>query len=68
MKESCEHVCTVYTRIKEKSWSDTQADREFNHLTSSTSGNMNIVVIIITIIIIIIIIKMTMIRCAREKS
>ena len=74
MKESCEHVCTVYTRIKEKSWSDTQADREFNHLTSSTSGNMNIafftiiMVIIITIIIIIIIIKMTMIRCAREKS
>ena len=56
---------TLYTRIKEKSWSDTQADREFNHLTSSTSGNMNIAFFTI---IIIIIIMMTMIRCAREKS
>ena len=70
MKESCEHVCRVYTRIKEKSWSDTQADREFNHLASSTSGNMNIAffTIIMIIIIITIIIMMTMIRCVREKS
>ena len=59
---------TLYTRIKEKSWSDTQADREFNHLTSSTSGNMNIAFFTIIMIIITIIIMMTMIRCAREKS